>query len=159
VTTSTVSLLADQLRAAHRLFEAAMHSGALTSFEVLGSRLLELGTVPPCEALQVWAHDFCVALGRPPVQSADLVACALSFEQELSGKADRAVLILGELLSAQGRLTQAEFNEAAAELGSEPTAETLCAVLQRWIFRGAAWGGPILGWMRDLRDRLEVRHG
>ena len=47
--------------------------------------------------------------------------------------------------------------EASADVGHEPTAEALRAVLMTWITRGAAWGGPIVGWMRDLRDRLESR--
>lgn len=144
----------DQLRAAHRLYQEALGSGAVAP-EPLGSRLLALGELPPHETLLAWAHDFRDALGTPPVQSADLVGCAVSFGLELSSKAVEAVMVLGELLSAQGHLTPAELGEAAEELEREPTADALRTVLMTWINRGASWGGPIVGWMRDLRDRLE----
>ena len=147
---------ADQLRAAHRLYRDAVRSGAVAP-EPLGSRLLALGTAPTHEALLAWAHDFSAALGRPPVDRADIVACAVSFCHELSGKLGDAVFVLGELLSVQRRLTPDEVKEASADVGHEPTTEVLRAVLTIWITRGAAWGGPIVGWMRDLRDRLESR--
>jgi hypothetical protein len=145
-------LVKEQLRAAHALFREAEIAGALTSAESRDAQPLAAVSTP--EALRAWAHDFRAALSTEG--HLELVARARSLELELEGILPGAVLVLGRLLVLQQRLETAELEEVAAELGPEATREGLRAVLTTWISRGAAWGGPILGWMRDLRDRLEI---
>jgi hypothetical protein len=78
-----------------------------------------------------------------------------ALECEIEGDARNAVLALVGALHHLKRIEFGEAEEVEAELGDKPSAGELCTVLRRWIERGAAWGGPTLGWMRDLCHRLE----
>jgi hypothetical protein len=151
--TSTVG----QLRAARALFQEALRTRSLVAEESLGLQLQTLGSEPTSETLHTWLRAFRVAL--PAHSPVELLASAEALELELGGNLLGALLVLGGLLVARQRLERGEVDEAAAELGAEPTPEALRVVLQSWIHRGAAWGGPILGQMRDFYARIEESHG
>jgi hypothetical protein len=143
------------LRLAHELYREALRSSALEDpfGATLWGHLLALGSQPTREALLAWSRELRSEL--PTTGHMELVACSHALELELDGKPGAAVLVLGRLLALQRRLEAAEVDEVAADLGTEPTAEALRAVLQTWSFRLASSGGPILGRLRDFRERLE----
>ena len=93
----------------------------------------------------------------PTDERLEVSARAEALERELQGDLRGAVVVLGGMLVHQRRLEASEVGEI--ERGPEPSPEELRTVLGSWIQRGAAWGGPILGWMRDLHDRLEAPGG
>ena len=157
------------------LFAEAVRTRALIFHEALDARLLVVASSPTQGSLLAWAGDFFTALpteGHIELEDSrlapdfltalrakghlELVVCAWSLQQELEGQLAGAVFVLGQALVQQQHLQPSEVTGIAAELGAEPTAEALRTVLHGWIQRGAAWGGPILGWMRDLHHRLAL---
>ena len=154
VTGISTNLLGEQLRVAHELFQEAMRTRALVAEESLGLQLLGFGSETTQESLLAWSRGFRAAM--PTKGHGELVASAQAFELELAGDIVGAVLVLGRLLVAQQRLEIGQFDEIAVELHATPTPEALRAVLQSWVHRGLAWGGPLLGRMRDLSERIEV---
>jgi hypothetical protein len=149
------SVVVEQVRAARHLFDHALRSGALASgAEALGARLRAFEAQPVSQPLAAWARDFSVALGAEGAP--EVVSLARALEIELEGKTAAAVFELGETLLAQRRLLKAEVLDAAVLIDANPTTEELRSVLQTWIHRLAAGGGPILGWVRDLHDRLAL---
>ena len=158
---SSPSLLGEQLRAARALFGEALRAQLVASprADVLGPQLLALASTPSQEGLHAWASDFLMAMpkGRQLERDAlDLIACAASLELELAGKLAAAVLELGIELVHQQRLSGREFHDDSAKLGPTPTVEGLRTLLLTWINCEVARSGPLLGGMRDLRDRLEA---
>ncbi len=162
-----MTLVEEQLRAAHKLFDEAVRTHALGAHvvpEALGAQLLALGSSPTHDSLLAWARNFrgaCIGAtplvaGQPmPLEGhLEIGASASALELELQGDFRGAVVALGSALVHQRRLIAEEVGEL--ERGRAPNTEELRTVLGTWIQRGAAWGGPILGWMRDMRDRLEA---
>ena len=144
----------EQLRhAAEVVYQEAHRAAGLYSAKNIGQLLADLSTSPTREALLAWCSDLRLALPREcPLEPRTLVS---ALEREIEGDMRLAVLVLGGALVEQQRLEARDAEQADIELSGEPSREALRAVLQRWIHRGVAWGGPILGWMRDLRHRLE----
>jgi hypothetical protein len=141
--------------AAEALYQEALRTAAFAVEEDLGEQLAGLGTSPTREALLGWCRNFRLAL---PVKC-QVVPRALvwALECEIEGDGRQAVLVLVGALVHLGHIELREAEETEAELGPSPSDADLCTALRRWIRRGAAWGGPILGWMRDLCHRLEDR--
>jgi hypothetical protein len=152
VTAISTELLGQQLRVARELYQEAVRTRALVAEESLGLQLCGFGSEADRESLRAWSSAFRAAM--PTKGHRELVATAQALELELEGNLVGAVLVIGRLLVAQRRLEMSEADESAADLGAKPTPEALRAVLQGWIIRGAAWGGPILGQMRDLSERI-----
>ena len=158
--------LAALLRAARGLLEAAGRTRALVApgfHSPLSAQLVALGSSPTQESLRMWTRDFRLAcIGVPPFPPQpmapavhlEIAACASSLELEMEGDLRGAVVELGSVLFHERRIEEEELREL--EDGPEPSSDELRTVLGVWIQRGAAWGGPILGWMRDLRDRLDA---
>jgi len=156
-TVTSTRFLGEQLGLARALFREGLRTRALVAEESLALQLRGLGPEAAPESLQTWLRAFRNAL--PPQGHLELVSSAEALELEVAGNLVGAVLVIGGLLVAQQRLQMGEVDEAAAELGAESTPEMLRSVLQGWIQRGAAWGGPVLGWMRDFYERIEVSRG
>ena len=166
VTASPKRDLAALLRAARDLLEDAGRTRALVApgfHPMLSAQLVALGPSPTQESLRTWTRDFrraCIGVPPfPPQPMAPAVhleigACVASLELEVEGDLRGAVVELGSVLFHERRIGAEELREL--EDGPEPSSDELRTVLGVWIQRGAAWGGPILGWMRDLRDRLDA---
>jgi hypothetical protein len=167
---SSSSLLAEQLRVATELYQEAVRKGALfldASSGALGAQLAAVSSSPRRDALLAWVGNFrsaCIG-GVPPrpgqpmpaEEHIEIAALATALEHELAGDPRGAVVVFGVMLHHQQRLEADEVEEI--QRAPEPSAEELRTVLGSWIMRGAAWGGPILGWMRDLHARLEAAPG
>jgi hypothetical protein len=141
--------------AADVLYQEALRSSALPDGEVVGRQLADLGPAPTQDALLVWCRDFRLALrvDGPPVPNA-LVA---ALDYELRDDPHSALLMLVDGLLKLGHIERQDAARFDDTLGGRPSRAELRSALQMWIVRGAAWGGPILGWMRDLCHRLEDR--
>jgi hypothetical protein len=141
-------------RAADALYQEARRSSALAQEAPVGRRLAELGPRPTRAALLVWCSELRLAL--PSECPLEPRALAWALACEIEGDVRVAVLVLGCALIEQERLGLHAAEEAEIELRDRPSRAALRAVLQRWIVRGAAWGGdPIVEWMRGLCDRLK----
>jgi hypothetical protein len=162
------SLFAEQLRVATALYQEAVRKGALfpdASSTSLDAQLAATTSSPMPDALLAWARNFrnaCIGAvpprqGQPPPadEHIEIAALAVALEHELAGDFRGSVYALGVVLIHQRRLEADEVYPI--ERAREPSAEELRTVLVTWIARSGAWGGPVLGWMRDLHDRLEAQ--
>jgi hypothetical protein len=141
--------------AADVLYREAVRCSALADGEVIGRQLADLGAAPAPDALLAWCRDFRLALrvDGPPVPNA-LVA---ALDYELRDDPRSALLMLVDGLLKLGHIERQDAARFDNTLGGNPSLDELRSALTMWIIRGAAWGGPILGWMRDLCHRLEDR--
>jgi hypothetical protein len=148
--TQAPSLLAEQVRAARALFDDASRASVHVSpAEELGARLVAIEAQPDGQSLAAWVRDFRVGLH-------EIVDLAASLEMELEGKAEAAVFDLGNALVMRHCLPDAEVGALATQLGTNPTAEQLRAVLQTWMACAVPGSGRITAWMRGLHDRLAL---
>jgi hypothetical protein len=163
---SSASVRAEQLQAAFGLFQEAVSKDALivdAYRQTLGAQLLAVAASPLQASFLAWAGNFrraCIGAApllpdqpMPADDHLEVSARADALERELQGDLRGAVVMLGGMLFHQRRLEANDIGEL--EHGPEPSVETLRTVLGTWIKRAAGWGGPIVGWMQDLRDRLE----
>ena len=155
---------------ASALYQEAVRKGALfldASSGALGAQLAAVSSSPRRDALLAWVGNFrsaCIGATPPrpgqPIpaeEHIEIAALAAALELQLAGDFRGSVYVLGAMLVHQRRLEASEVEEI--QRGPDPSAEELRTVLGSWIMRGAAWGGPILGWMRDLHARLEAPPG